>query len=237
MSQPARCTSTAATCSTPARSSWPAGCPGATFRSTVSSGSWAREYRTVPRAARRPPCTGSTSRSSVPVTPPARRRCSSRRYARSVTILCRGTNLEKSMSRYLVDQLATRSNVSVTFGAEVAAVHGELSLEAIDIKDVGHGRGDPARVRRPLHLHRRGCRDGLAAGRDRTRPKRFRADRLRCGRRRERPARSRPLPAGDERPGIFACGDVRFGPVKRVAAAVGEGSMAIAFVHQYLKDE
>ena len=37
-------------------------------------------------------------------------------------------------------------------------------------------------------------------------------------------------------PGIFACGDVRFGPVKRVAAAVGEGSMTIAFVHQYLKD-
>jgi thioredoxin reductase (NADPH) len=37
-------------------------------------------------------------------------------------------------------------------------------------------------------------------------------------------------------PGIFACGDVRFGPVKRVAAAVGEGSMAIAFVHQYLRD-
>jgi thioredoxin reductase (NADPH) len=37
-------------------------------------------------------------------------------------------------------------------------------------------------------------------------------------------------------PGIFACGDVRLGPVKRVAAAVGEGSMAIAFVHQYLKE-
>ena len=38
-------------------------------------------------------------------------------------------------------------------------------------------------------------------------------------------------------PGIFACGDVRFGPVKRVASAVGEGSMAIAFVHQYLRSE
>jgi thioredoxin reductase len=37
-------------------------------------------------------------------------------------------------------------------------------------------------------------------------------------------------------PGIFACGDVRFGPVKRVAAAVGEGSMSIAFVHQYLRE-
>ena len=38
-------------------------------------------------------------------------------------------------------------------------------------------------------------------------------------------------------PGIFACGDVRFSPVKRVAAAVGEGSMAIAFVHQYLREQ
>ena len=38
-------------------------------------------------------------------------------------------------------------------------------------------------------------------------------------------------------PGIFACGDVRFGPVKRVAPAVGEGSMAIAFVHQYLREQ
>jgi len=37
-------------------------------------------------------------------------------------------------------------------------------------------------------------------------------------------------------PGIFACGDVRYGPVKRCAAAVGEGSMAIAFVHQYLRE-
>ena len=37
-------------------------------------------------------------------------------------------------------------------------------------------------------------------------------------------------------PGIFACGDVRSGPVKRVAAAVGEGSMAIAFVHQFLRE-
>ena len=37
-------------------------------------------------------------------------------------------------------------------------------------------------------------------------------------------------------PGVFACGDVRFSPVKRVAAAVGEGSMAIAFVHQYLQN-
>jgi thioredoxin reductase (NADPH) len=45
-----------------------------------------------------------------------------------------------------------------------------------------------------------------------------------------------PLPARNSVPGIFACGDVRFGPVKRVPAAVGEGGMAIAFVHQYLRE-
>jgi len=56
-------------------------------------------------------------------------------HARSVTILCRGDSLEKSMSSYLIDQLATRSNVEVMFGAEVEAVHGDASLEAIDVRD------------------------------------------------------------------------------------------------------
>ena len=56
-------------------------------------------------------------------------------HARSVTILCRGDRLEKSMSRYLIDQLAARPNIRALFGAEVAAVHGDLSLEAIDVRD------------------------------------------------------------------------------------------------------
>src|SRR4051794_5070894 len=55
-------------------------------------------------------------------------------HARSVTLLCRGDRLEKSMSRYLVDQLAKRPNIHTLFGAEVAAVHGEASLEAIDVR-------------------------------------------------------------------------------------------------------
>ena len=46
-----------------------------------------------------------------------------------------------------------------------------------------------------------------------------------------------PLPLESSLPGVFACGDVRLSPVKRVTAAVGEGSMAIAFVHQYLARE
>src|SRR3954452_7322034 len=56
-------------------------------------------------------------------------------HARSVTILARGERLEKSMSRYLVDQLGTWSNIEVMFGTEIAAVHGESSLEAIEVRN------------------------------------------------------------------------------------------------------
>jgi thioredoxin reductase (NADPH) len=158
-------------------------------------------------------------------------------HARRVTILCRGDNLEKSMSRYLIDQLATRSNIDVEFGAEVAAVHGETSLQAIDLRDAASGAitrrdsgglfvfigadADTAWLPPEIALDGRGYvltgPDLRAAG----------------GWELERD----PYLLETSVPGIFACGDVRFSPVKRVAAAVGEGSMAIAFVHQYLKDE
>jgi thioredoxin reductase (NADPH) len=82
-------------------------------------------------------------------------------HARSVTILCRGDGLEKSMSRYLVDQLAARSNVRVLTRTEVVAAHGETSLEAIDVCNAGRRcrrkldarpRPVPARVERAGHL-------------------------------------------------------------------------------------
>ena len=60
-------------------------------------------------------------------------------HARSVTILCRGASLEKSMSRYLIDQLASRSNVRVLYRTEVVAAHGETSVEAIDLRDGSSG--------------------------------------------------------------------------------------------------
>jgi thioredoxin reductase (NADPH) len=56
-------------------------------------------------------------------------------HARSVTILTRADNLEDTMSRYLIEQLVTRPNIDVMFGTEVAAVHGEVSLQAIDVRD------------------------------------------------------------------------------------------------------
>ena len=54
-------------------------------------------------------------------------------HARNVTLLVRGDNLEKSMSRYLIDQIATRPNIWTVFATEVVAVHGEAHLEAIEI--------------------------------------------------------------------------------------------------------
>ena len=155
-------------------------------------------------------------------------------HARSVTIVCRGDSLEKSMSRYLVDQLAARGNIGVRFGYEVAAAHGDASLEAIEIRGPRTARpsGSPpagcscssAPTRRPA-----GSRPRSASTRAAT------SDRPGDARRGAVDAGPRPLPAGDER-----ARDLRVRrrppPVKRVAAAVGEGSMVIAFVHQYLKD-
>jgi thioredoxin reductase (NADPH) len=155
-------------------------------------------------------------------------------HARSVTILCRGDTLHKSMSRYLVDQLETRANIRTLFRTEVAAAHGDLSLEAIDVRDsagevtrlpsaglfifIG-ANAETAWLPPEVALDRKGFvltgSDVRAAGRW--------------------PYERDPFLLETSVPGVFACGDVRLGPVKRVAAAVGEGSMAIAFVHQYLR--
>jgi thioredoxin reductase (NADPH) len=156
-------------------------------------------------------------------------------HARSVTILYRGESLEKSMSHYLIDQLATRPNIDVLFRAEVVAAHGENALEAIDVR-TGDGGGttrlpsgglfvfigadaETGWLPGEISLDRRGYvltgPDVEAAG--------------------AWPLERDPYLLETSVPGVFACGDVRSGPVKRVAAAVGEGSMAIAFVHQFLK--
>jgi thioredoxin reductase (NADPH) len=154
-------------------------------------------------------------------------------HARSVTILCRGDRLEKSMSRYLIDQLATRSNIRTMFGVEVTAVHGENSLEAIDVGGAETTRlesgglfifigadAETAWLPPEIELDDHGY---VLTGSDMRETGRWELDRD-------------PYLLETSVPGIFACGDVRFGPVKRVAAAVGEGSMAIAFVHQYLRE-
>jgi len=157
-------------------------------------------------------------------------------HARSVTILCRADGLEKSMSRYLIDQLAARSNIHVLCRTEVVGAHGDTSLEAIDVRNAATGEtsrlqsdglfvligadAETAWLPPEIALDGHGFvltgPDVRAAGR--------------WGLERD------PYLLETSAPGIFACGDVRLGPVKRVASAVGEGSMAIAFVHQYIRD-
>jgi thioredoxin reductase (NADPH) len=157
-------------------------------------------------------------------------------HARSVTILCRGGGLERSMSRYLVDQIAGRPNIEVRRRTEVTAAHGGSSLEAIDIRS--SETGEEARLESGGLFILIGA-DAETSwlppeialddhGYVLTGPEAAAADAW-------APTRD-PFLLETSVPGIFACGDVRCSPVKRVAAAVGEGSMAIAFVHQYLKE-
>ena len=156
-------------------------------------------------------------------------------HARSVTILCRGEALKKSMSQYLIDQLASRSNIHVLVRTEVVAAHGDVSLEAIDVRNAA--TGDTTRLASGGLFMFIGA-DAETTwlppeialdpnGYVLTGPELQAAGRWQAGR--------DPYLLETSVPGIFACGDVRFGPVKRVSSAVGEGSMAIAFVHQYLK--
>ena len=156
-------------------------------------------------------------------------------YARSVTLLVRGDALESSMSHYLVEQVRTKPNVHVLTRTEVVGVHGDGHLASIEIAD-----------RRSGDVQRKEC-GGLFVfiGAD-AQTEWLPGDIARDGRgyvltgvdvpQSARALRERdPYLLETSVPGIFACGDVRSSPVKRVASAVGEGSMAIAFVHQYLQ--
>jgi len=155
-------------------------------------------------------------------------------HARSVTLVVRGDSLQKSMSHYLIEQLRGKANIRVALRAEVQAIHGDDQLKAIDVVDRVTGAvtrqesggvfvfigadAETSWLPREIARDERGyvlTGDGV----------------VKAGRWRE----SRdPYLLETSVPGIFACGDVRASLVKRVAAAVGEGSMAIAFVHQYL---
>ncbi|HEY1335389.1 MAG TPA: FAD-dependent oxidoreductase [Myxococcaceae bacterium] len=158
-------------------------------------------------------------------------------HARSVTLVVRGDSLEKTMSRYLFDQVRTHPGVRVALHSEVRAVHGDDHLAAIDVLDRASGA-----------VERRGCGGlfvfiGADAETDWLPPDIVRdargyvltgADLTKGG---HWSGSRDPYLLETSVPGIFACGDVRYSPVKRVASAVGEGSMAIAFVHQYLQNE
>jgi thioredoxin reductase (NADPH) len=155
-------------------------------------------------------------------------------HARTVTLLVRGDALEKSMSQYLIEQVRGKANIKVALHSEVQATHGEGHLTAIDVIDRRDGAvrreesaglfvfigADAETEWLPAEVVR-DTRGYVLTGEELKRAGHWSAERD-------------PYLLETSVPGIFACGDVRLSPVKRVAAAVGEGSMAIAFVHQYL---
>jgi thioredoxin reductase (NADPH) len=161
------------------------------------------------------------------------------RYARSVTLVVRGDSLERSMSYYLIQQIASVDNIQVRTGTEVIEAHGGEHLEAVSLCD---SKRTALATLPAEHMfvfigaepHTEWL-DSVVA-RD---PRGFvytGPDLLSGG---QRPAgwdRDRdPYYLESSVPGVFAAGDVRANSVKRVASAVGEGAMAVTLIHRYLE--
>jgi thioredoxin reductase (NADPH) len=156
-------------------------------------------------------------------------------YARSVTIMVRGEKLAASMSQYLIDELKKKENVQIEYTCECVSVTGSGHLESIEVAyKNGEQKTFPADMLfifigsepETKWLPEALIRDAqgfICTGRDVL-------DLQPAGATRARD----PYLLETSIPGIFAAGDVRHGSMKRVASSVGEGSMAIALVHQYI---
>jgi len=159
-------------------------------------------------------------------------------YAERVVILVRGESLSNTMSQYLIDQVQETPKIQLWTHASVAEAHGDTHLEEISVlcSDTNKIERVPAnamfifigalpRTDWLANIVERDERGFLLTGpdliRDGQRPKGWALDRD-------------PFLLETNIPGIFAVGDVRHGSIKRVASGVGEGSVAVQFIHQYL---
>ncbi len=160
------------------------------------------------------------------------------KYAERVVILVRGDSLASSMSQYLIDQIKETKNIQLWTHASVAEVHGEMHLEEVSVlcSDTDKVERVPASAMF-IFIGALPRTDWLAGTIERdergfilTGP-----DLMQGGQRPKGWALDRdPFLLETNVPGIFGVGDVRHGSVKRVASGVGEGSVAVQFIHQYL---
>jgi thioredoxin reductase (NADPH) len=161
-------------------------------------------------------------------------------YAKRVVMLVRGESLAATMSQYLIEQVQNTANIHVEYRSRVTEVHGEDRLESVSITcDL---TGDVNRVpANSLFVFigaepRTSWLDGTVERNERgfilTGPDLLKSAKRPKGWMLERD----PSLLETNIPGVFAVGDVRYGSVKRVASGVGEGSVAIQFVHQYLSN-
>jgi thioredoxin reductase (NADPH) len=160
-------------------------------------------------------------------------------YASRVTLVIRDASLKGTLSSYLVDRIAASANIDVLARTQVSALHGDAALREITLRDLATGAerrvatqwlfvcigGEPQ-----THWAESIGMDRDEAGYILTGP-----DLLQGGRRPPRwPLDREPYFLETGIPGVFATGDVRHNAVRRVASAVGEGAMAVAFVHRHL---
>lgn len=157
-------------------------------------------------------------------------------YAEKVVMVVRGDSLAAKMSSYLVERIEVTENIEVRTSTEVTACHGAERLESLTLKDRGAGIeseepghalfvfiGAAPRTEWLEGLVARDRRGFLLTGPD------LGPDHLA-----KWPLEREPFLLETNVPGIFAAGDVRHESVKRVASAVGEGSVAVYFMHRYL---
>jgi len=160
------------------------------------------------------------------------------KYARRVVMLVRAASLSEMMSQYLIDQIKKTPNIQVETRAQAAEVHGEERLEAISIHCGDSGQTDKVNANSLFVFIGAAPRTDWLAGVIERDPRGFILtgnDLMRDGQRpRGWPLDRDPYLPETSVPGIFAVGDVRHGSVKRVASGVGEGSIAVQFIHQYL---
>jgi thioredoxin reductase (NADPH) len=160
-------------------------------------------------------------------------------HATKVHLVVRGKDLEQDMSRYLIDQLRRHLRVEVHHGTEVREIIGDGTLQGVVIEDNATGERRTLDARAMFVFigaepHVRWLGDQLALddhGFILTGPAAIQSAAA---------AKSwyltrAPFFLETSRPGIFAAGDVRSGSIKRVASAVGEGSMSVRLVHEHLK--
>jgi thioredoxin reductase (NADPH) len=156
------------------------------------------------------------------------------RYCASVHLIVRGSGLAESMSSYLVDAIAAQPVIQVHLNTEVIGGYGNGQLELVTVRDRASGQKQhipleglfvmigarpftdwlPSEIERDHHGF-------LSTGTDAAQSDRWQLARP-------------PHPHETTLPGLFAVGDVRFGSVKRVASAVGEGSVVVSEIHQFL---
>ncbi len=163
------------------------------------------------------------------------------RFAKAVTVIIRGDSLKSTLSHYLVDRINAAPNIRVLNHTEVTALHGDRLLESVTLTNNKSGEAQDLSIK-GLFVSIGGDPQtdwAMQAGiiRDEGGYLETGPDLLKEG----RPPASWPLERSPyyletSMPGTFAAGDVRHGAVKRCASAVGEGAMAVTFVHRYLAE-